>query len=91
NIPDYIIKTTHPASPHFQSNLFTWKRSLNKFSQSNSFDKLEIIDFKEHGDFAIVIFVAHLTQGEKDNTFCEKSYFENWKNCWLYKWGQLID
>lgn len=91
NLPDYIIKTTHPASPHYQHNLFAWKRGISKFSQSNSFDKLEIVDFQEQEGLAVVIFIAHLSQGEQDHTCCEKSYFEKIQERWFYKWGQLIE
>lgn len=91
NLPEYIIRTTHPASPQYQANVFAWKRSITKFSQSQVFQKLEVVDFIEHGSFSTVVFIAHLASGHTDNTFCERSYFEKLKGHWLYKWGELIE
>lgn len=87
NQADYIIKTTHPASPHYTENFSTWKRSLNEFSKGTEFLKLEIVDFSAEGDLATVTFIAFLTQGGQDATFTEKSYFQKAKGEWLYLRG----
>lgn len=89
NISDYIIATTHPASPQYSENKFSWKRSISQFSRSSSFHKLEILDFKENNTLATVTFTAFLSQGSHDATFTEKSYFEKINNRWLYRGGQL--
>lgn len=91
NLPEYIVQTTHLASPLYQDNLFAWKRSISKFSKTYTFDKLDIIDSKESTRFAAVIFRAHISVDGQDNTFCEKSYFEKIEGRWFYMWGQLIE
>lgn len=88
-ISDYIIATTHPENPSYQDNLIAWKRSILEFSQSNRFERLEIVDFKEEGRYAEVTFIAHLFQNKRDNSFREKSDFEKVKGRWLYKLGHI--
>jgi len=89
NIPEYIIKTTHPASPHYSEDLSHWKHDISEFSRTSRFDKLEILDFKEQDTLATVTFVAHMQQDGSDATFTEKSYFEKKNEVWLYRSGQL--
>ena len=88
NIPDYILKTTHPASPQYTENLSQWKRNVILFSENTHFQKLEIIDFYENGDLATVTFTVFISQGGKDVTFTEKSFFEKRKGKWLYLRGR---
>lgn len=88
NIPQYIVDTTHPASPQYSENLFAWKRQIAHFSQHSSFQGLEILQFQENSHLAIVLFTAYLSQDGHDTTFTEKSYFEK-KERWLYRGGQL--
>ncbi len=89
NVPDYIIKTTHPASPQHHENRLMWRQSISKFSKSSSYDKLEILDFKENRSIANVTFTAYIRQNNQDATFTEKSYFEKVNGKWLYRNGQL--
>lgn len=89
NIPDYIVATTHPANPHYSEDKFSWKRSISEFSKNSSFNKLEILDFKEKDTLATVTFTAYVFQGTHDATFTEKSYFEKMNGRWLYRSGQL--
>ncbi len=91
NLPDYIISTTHPGSPYYSENIFSWKRSLTKFSRGSTFHRLEILDFKEKDTLATVTFTAFVSQNDHDATFTEKSYFEKTKDRWLYRGGQLSD
>lgn len=86
---DYIINTTHPASPYYSEEKTQWKKKIVDFSQESHFDKLDILDFKEHGTLATVTFVAHIRHGDEDATFTEKSYFEQKNGIWLYRSGQL--
>ena len=89
NIPEYIIATTHPASPQYSENIFAWRRSISQFSKSSSFNKLEILDFKEQQTLATVTFTAYITQDDTDCTFTEKSFFEFLRGRWLYRGAQL--
>lgn len=90
NLPDYIIKTTHPASPQYNENLQLWKREIIEFSQNTSFEKLEIIDFKEEGELALVAFTAYISHAGKDAAFTEASYFEKKGGKWLYLRGRTV-
>lgn len=89
NLPDYIVATTHPASPQYLENKFSWKRHITQFSKKSTFHKLEIVDFKEKKDLATVTFTAFLSEGKEDATFTEVSYFEKKNNLWLYRRGKL--
>lgn len=89
NLPEYIIATTHPASPQYQENKFAWKRSISRFAKHTTFENLEILDFKEKGNVASVTFTAYVSQEAGDVTFTEKSHFEKRGNRWLYRIGKL--
>ncbi|MBS4169173.1 Peptide deformylase [Parachlamydia sp. AcF125] len=89
NIPEYLVETTHPASPQYSENKFSWKRSLSHFSRYTSFHKLEIFDFKEKDALAIVTFTAYISQEGQDATFTERSHFEKIGCRWFYLGGQL--
>lgn len=89
NLPEYIIKTTHPACPQYNLDKSSWANQISQFSQNTVFERLEVLDFKEHGSLAIVTFVAHLSQHGENITFTERSYFEKLKDVWLYRHGQL--
>lgn len=91
NLPDYIIATTHPASREYSDNKFSWKRALLEFSKNSSFHKLEVLDFKENGDLAMVVFTAWISQEGQEATFTEKSFFEKVNGRWLYLSGQLAE
>ena len=88
-MPDYIIHTTHPASPQFCQDAKEWAHKISEFSSHTEFKDLEILEFQESGSFATVTFVAHLIQDNKDVSFTEKSYFEKMKGKWLYRSGQV--
>ena len=89
NLPDYIIKTTHPASPQYMNNQFAWRRGIAQFSRNSEFKNLEVFDFKENKNLATVTFTASIIQGDQDITFTERSYFEKWGDKWLYRGGQI--
>jgi peptide deformylase len=88
-MPDYIIHTTHPASPQFCHDTKEWVRKISEFSTHTEFKGLEVLSSQESGSFATVTFIAHLVQDGKDVSFTEKSYFEKVKDQWLYRSGQL--
>ena len=88
-IPEYIIHTTHRASPQFCHDTTDWGQKISEFSMRTEFKDLEILGFQESSPFATVTFVAHLFQDNKDVSFTEKSYFEKVKNKWFYRSGQL--
>ena len=89
NIPDYIIETTHPASPQYMGDRKLWAEKLSEFCVKSQFKKLEILSAHEHETTAIVVFVAHMSHNQEDTTFTEKSCFEKRGGKWLYRSGLL--
>lgn len=90
NNADYIIATTHPANPQYSDNLFNWKRGiLKRFSKDTVFKQLDIHDFQEVGSMATVTFTAHILEGDRDDTFTEKSIFQKIQDKWYYLSGRL--
>ena len=90
-LSDYIILTTHPENPQFCTDRSTWRQKISEFCVNTKFEKLEVLDFQEKDNRATVLFVAHLTQNEKDISFKERSLFEKLDDRWLYKNGLLYD
>lgn len=91
NIPDYIIATTHPANPQYSENKFSWKRSISYRAKHSTFNKLEILDFKEKGTLATVTFTVYVTYEGQEDIFTERSIFEKIDNQWLYRSGHLSE
>ena len=89
SLPDYIIATTHPLSPHHLENKFAWRRAVTNFCRHSSFQKLKIINFWQGEQTATVTFTAYLEQKMKEATFTEKSFFEKIHHRWFYLNGQL--
>lgn len=85
--PDYIIRTTHPDSPHFQQDSDKWKTEILIFCQNTQFQGLKIIEFIDGKTEAYVTFLAQLRQQERDASFVEKSRFEKVEGRWLYHDG----
>jgi len=90
NNVDYIVRTTHPRHPSLSQNLRQWKEEILQFAMHTDFECLEILDFKEQGDHATVIFIAHLKQNGADVTFTERSYFSKTDGRWLYVNGDVF-
>ena len=79
---DYIIKTTHKTSPHYESDINEWKKSIKEFSNSN-FKKLEIVEFIDGEKEAFVEFRAYID----DYVMKERSRFLK-ENKWYYVDGE---
>lgn len=88
-IADYIIKTTHPASPLYQEDIAEWTESILKFSRESTFRSLEILEFTEGSPFSSVTFAAHLSKKRRNTSFTEKSYFELLNGRWFYRNGLI--
>lgn len=91
NLPDYIIRTTHPGSVDYTPNTFGWKKSLSQFSKNCTFEKLTVLDYKPGQTVSEVTFTAHLSDRGQDGTFTEKSLFEKINGHWLYKSAELFE
>ena len=84
---DYVQRTTHPDSPHFETNTDAWTESVRGFCQLTRFETLAILSFTEDGDRATVTFRAGLTQSGHDASFTECSTFLKQEGNWLYLSG----
>lgn len=89
DIPEYIIDTTHPASPQWYSNVKEWTRNIKEFSANYTFKNLLILESQQNASFGRVTFFAELIHnGDRgDASFTERSYFEKVKEKWLYQNG----
>ncbi len=88
---DYIIKTTHPDNPAFESDLAKWKRELLEFSKSTQFKGLKILSVDESMNSvrATVTFTVNLIQQGRQADFTEQSKFEKVNGRWLYLDGVI--
>jgi SEC-C motif-containing protein len=86
---DYLIRTIHPRHPSVSQNLSKWKEEILNFALNTEFKRLAILDSKEQGDRAVVVFVAYLAQNDEDTTFTERSFFTKVDGQWLYVNGDL--
>ncbi|MEO1922885.1 MAG: YchJ family metal-binding protein [Nautiliaceae bacterium] len=78
---DYIIKTTHSGSPHYEKDIKAWKKSIKNFSESE-FKKLEIVEYKNEGKKAFVKFKAYI-----DDFIMEEESFFVKEDKWYYVEG----
>jgi len=56
---NYIIKTTHKNSSHYEKNKLQWIKEIQDFSK-NKFKKLEIISFEEFENEAFIKFKTYI-------------------------------
>jgi len=82
---DYIIQTTHPQNPRYETNKKKWREELLRFSRGTEFVKLEIEGFGDDW----VAFTAHLKQQGNPIVLREKSHFAKLNGKWLYLSGEL--
>jgi SEC-C motif-containing protein len=80
----YIIRTTHPDSPHRQPDARAWQADLAAWCATTEFVRLEIIATEESGDIGHVWFRAHLHQRERDGILEERSRFIRVDGTWRY-------
>ena len=66
-------------------NIEEWRKTINQFTNSTEFLKLEIIEFIDGANEAFVTFKATLSSGD----MLEKSRFLKVDNRWLYESGEI--
>jgi SEC-C motif domain protein len=88
-LPDYLMKTTHPDNPSYTLDVELWRKKILHFAQNTLFVGLEILEFVDGSKNASVTFTAYLKQDERNAGFTEKSSFEKVDGRWLYKDGQI--
>lgn len=82
NLYKYIVKTDY--------NDIQDTASIQEFSKSTTFNKLEVIEFLDGKNEAYVTFKANLITNEKDSSFTEKSRFIKENEIWFYVDGEMI-
>jgi len=84
-LSQYIIDTTDPEGPQWQSEHAVWKRDVARFSESTRFAGLSIL---EEGavvaDSATVTFTASLYREGEEVGFTERSLFRRIDGRWVY-------
>lgn len=83
---DYIIRTTHPMSPHYQLDHTAWEAQLRMFSTMIRFEKLEVLSTEsgDDQDTAWVTYRATMFQGDRDISAVERGKFKRLHGRWLY-------
>jgi len=81
----YIQKTTHPKSPHFESDQKKWTDEIITFCRTTKFIKLEIYDFGSDW----VHFCAFLEHNNQIHQLIEKSHFEQINSHFRYVDGEI--
>jgi len=87
---DYVIETTHPGGPHFESDRARWAASLRAFCEGTRFRGLAVLSASADGDEGVVTFRAALRQGDADASFTERSRFLRVGGRWLYHSGERV-
>ena len=88
-LAEYLIKTTHPQSPHIVEDQKQWLNQILVFSRTVSFDGLEILKTEQLGSESFVTFVAYLSKDGADLTFTERSRFIHDGNVLKYLDGTI--
>ena len=74
-LDQYIIKTTHTKSIHYNHDLKIWRQQIIQFSKNTIFENLTIIEYLSIPE-ETVTFTASLLQNDQDVGFTEKSLFK---------------
>ena len=83
----HIMATTHPMSPHFESDTKAWKSSLSHFCSTTQFRGLQVHSAKEKAAQGWVHFTAQLRQAKQNLPMEEHSEFWRVGDRWMYVRG----
>jgi SEC-C motif-containing protein len=88
--PKYIINTTHKNNKDFTKDTDKWIKDIQSFTNSCEFNSLQILEFIDGENKALVSFRATIHSNGEDCSFSEKSEFikENYK--WFYLDGVFL-
>ena len=86
---DYLIKTTHENNAQFESDFRKWKADILQYCKSCNFEKLNVLNSSEDGDYGFVEFEAIFIQDGQRFILKEKSKFEKVQNRWFYLSGDF--
>lgn len=86
----YIMKTTHPLSPHYQADATAWAAQLKIFCDTTRFEKLKVLSAQKGNtpDEGYVTYRATMFQGERNISSTERSLFRKLQGRWLYVMGE---
>ena len=76
----YIIQTTHSDNHDFTTDIKTWQKDINHFSEQTEFLDLKIVEVDEGDRESYITFHATLSSGK----LIEKSHFLKIDGRWLY-------
>ena len=85
----YLWRTLHPSVPERSRKEDEVLTLLRRASRMFDYSGLEVIDSRDEGDTAQVLFLAHMLQKGKDESFVERSKFVREGGKWLYLTGEL--
>lgn len=93
-LADYIIATTDPAGPQWQTPVSAWKASIEAWCRETTFAGLTILEAEEGEHEGYVTFRADLRREPVDGRalgdpvgFTERSRFRKVNGRWLYHSG----
>lgn len=76
---DYIIDTTHPDNPQYDTDRERWRNEILAFCRGTRFEGLEILAYRNTDSEATVRFVARLSGDRMEE--CSRFLFDD---RWLY-------
>lgn len=86
----YVMRTTDPTGPTAGVDAKTWAAELRQFSESVSFDGLEVRATSASAAIGEVTFFATLSHAGADVSFGERSRFVRRDGQWLYVDGDRL-
>lgn len=89
DLADYIVATTHPGGPMWESDRDAWLASIHTFSATTAFSELQVLGSRAAGDRGTVLFQCVLTQGGAQRVFSEDSVFVRHAGRWTYHSGRI--
>jgi len=84
---DYIIKTTDPTGPMWQTDRAAWRADIAQFCQDTQFLGLTLNEITVHEDHGYVHFSAQISQNGSRTVLTERSSFSLVMGEWRYVSG----
>jgi SEC-C motif domain protein len=89
DLADYIVATTHPDGPMWETDRDAWLGSIHEFSAKTEFSDLKVLGANASGERGTVLFQCVLTQGGAQRVFSEESVFARYDGRWVYHSGRV--
>ena len=88
---DYLIRTLHPAHPDAAVPVETLASTLRVACRTYKYTGLSVLEHRNEGDVATVVFFAKVFDSGRDMSFTEASSFERVDGNWRYRSGETLD